>query len=262
MTAKETAKDLYTKLKAVFDGTPPAPQAAPPSTTAPAPTSAPAPTVYTLVDGTQIAIAQAGATPAPGDVVTIAGSPAPAGVLTLSDGTAITVDGTGTITSCVPGVPAMAATPAPAAAAPAPVVPVTQSAMNEHTEKFAVGDIESRVANLEIVAKGLVESEFGYQISANERLASQNQAIAIYETTLKTQTSELEAAKVTLTKYGETIKGLFELVEKLTELPVKDPVTLNGNKAEKFARVNDKEAKLDRIAAARAQALKEFRESK
>jgi len=243
-----TAKEILASIKAVFDG-PPAPQAPQPAPSAPAAPSVPAPTVYTLVDGTQIAISQAGASPAPGDTVTIAGAPAPEGVLTLADGTALTVDATGTITQCVPGVPAMAAAPA-AAPAPAPVVPVTQNAMAEHVAKFAVGDPEQRLTNLEVVCKALMESEFGYQISANERIESQNQAIAIYQTTLQDQATELAAANQKIEKYGKVIEGMFTLIEKITELPTAEPKTLTGLKKEKFDRVNEKEAKIEIIAAA------------
>ncbi len=246
----KSAKEILESIKAMFDGSP-APQAPTPATTAPAPTSSPAPTVYTLADGvTQISVQQAGATPAPGDVVT------------LADGTAITVDQTGTITQCTPGMPVASAAPAAPVAAPAPVVPVTQSAMSEIVAKFAVGDPEQRLANLEIVCKALMESEFGYQISANERIESQNQAIAIYQTTLQDQATQLEAANQKIEKYGKVIEGMFELVGKLTELPAVDPKTLTGLKKEKFDRVESKEAKLDRIAKARMIALKELKAAK
>lgn len=252
MTAKETVKELYDKVKAIFDGSP-APAAAPAAVTAPAPT------VYTLADGTQIAIAQAGATPAIGDTVTIAGVPAPEGTLTLTDGSSITVDATGTITACTPVTPAAAA-PAMAApvAAPAPVLPVTQSAMSEIVQKFAVGDPEQRLTNLEIVCKALMESEFGYQISANERIESANAAIAVYQTTLQTQTEQLEAANQKIEKYGKVIEGMFELVGKLTELPTAEPKTLTGNKKDKFENSNKKEEKLNKIA----EAMKEIRKNK
>jgi hypothetical protein len=245
-----TAKEILLKVKAAFDGLPapvaPVVAAAPPAPAAPAAPSVPAPVVYTLDDGTQIGILQAGTLPAPGDTVTIAGAPAPEGVLTLQDGSLITVDATGTVTQYTPVAPAAAAAPA----APAPALPVTQAAMTEHTTKFAVGDIESRVANLEIVAKGLVESEFGYQISCNERHESTNAAISIYETTLKNQANELEAAKVLIDKYGETIKGLFELCEKLADMPVANPRTLTEHKKEVFTAKEKAEARLEKIGAA------------
>jgi hypothetical protein len=253
MSAKETAKELLAKIKAVFDG--------PAAPAAPAAPSAPTPTVYSLADGTQIAITQAGDTPAPGDVVTIAGAPAPEGTLTLQDGSTITVDATGTITACTPVTPAAAAPAmaAPAATpAPAPVVPVTQSAMSEMIQKFAVGDPEQRVANLETVCKALMEYCFGYQIEAEKRLTTTNDAIAVYKTTLDNQTTELEAAKVSIAKYDAAIPQILELVGKIVELPVTEPKTLTGNKKEKFDRTNAKEEKLNKIAAA----MKELRKGK
>lgn len=250
MTAKEILADLKLKVKDFFDFPPAAAPAAP---AAPASTSVPAPVVYTLADGTQIAIAQAGATPAVGDTVTIAGVPAPEGVLTLTDGALITVDATGTITQYTPVAPAAAATPP--APAPQPAVPVTQAAMAEIIQKFAVGDPEQRLSNLEIVCKALMESEFGYQISANERIAATNDAIAIYETTLKNQAAAMAAQDKKLEKYSETIKGLFELVEKLVELPTAEPKTLNGHKKEIF----DKKEKAENKMGAIAEALKDIK---
>lgn len=267
-----TAKELLAKIKAAFDGVP-AP-AAPVAPAAPASPSVPAPVVYTLADGTQIGIAQAGTLPAVGDLVTIAGAPAPEGVLTLADGTLITTDATGAITQYTPVAPAAAAAPAapavPPAPAPAhvPAVPVTQAAMatvpapavkpapvtekqvSEMLSRFAVGDVEARIGNLELVAKALMQSEFGWQIMEQQRLADANAAIAIYQTTLQNQTAELEAAKASLSKHDTTIKGLFELVEKLVELPVSAPVTLTGIKKEKFEGAQAKEAALERVAAA------------
>ena len=252
---KESAKELLAKVKAIFDSPPAAAPAAP---TAPASPSVPSPIVYTLADGTQIAINQAGATPAVGDMVTIAGVPAPEGVLTLQDGTLITVDATGTITQVAGTAPAAAATP-PAApippAPPKPAVPVTQAAMAEIVQKFAVGDPEQRLTNLELVCKALMESEFGYQISANERIESTNQAIAIYQSTLANQAAEMAKQEKIIEKYGKTIEGLFQLVEKLVELPTTNPVTLNGHKKEIF----DKKQKAEDKMASIAEALKDIK---
>lgn len=115
MNAKEILAQLKKLVKKdAFDTTPAPPAAVPP--TAPADTSTGG-TVYTLQDGTQISIAQAGATPAAGDAVTIAGAPAPAGVLVLQDGSQITTDAGGIITAYA-GATAAAVTPT----APAPTV--------------------------------------------------------------------------------------------------------------------------------------------
>lgn len=246
-----TAKEIFLKVKAVFDApiVPPTPAPAPP-----APPAVPIAKTYKLQDGTEISITQAGELPAAGDTVTIGGVPAPASTYTLEDGATITVDATGTITAYAA---VMAAPPAPAPVAPpviAPAVPITQAQMEIMFAKFAIGSADERITNLETMCKALMECNYGYQI----REASEDAAVQAYKDSVALQVSSLMASsqqaideqKAINTKQQETITGLFELCEKLAEIPAADPVTLTGNKKEKFDRTEKREQKYETIAAA------------
>lgn len=258
-----TLKERFLKIKAAFDGIPPAAPAQPPAAAAPpAAPATPSAKTYKLQDGvTEISISQAGELPAAGDMVTIGGAPAPANTYTLADGATITVDATGMITTYT----AAAAPPAPPAPAPAPPQPVTLSQMTlEQVQamyaKFATGSPEERLAGLEVMVKALMECNFGWKI----REGNENTAIEVYKDTIAStptvtieQMSSVfakaekadEQAKV-IARHEETIKGLFELVEKLVELPGADPVTLTGQKKENFERAEKRERKYESIAAA------------
>jgi hypothetical protein len=94
------------------------------------------------------------------------------------------------------------------------------------------------------------------QLSVEERLAAVEEELAkikkpavptAAETQLQATSQKFEAQ---VKKHEETIKDLFGLVEKLCELPTADPVTLTGNKKDKFDRINAKEKKIEGIAAA------------
>ena len=105
-----------------------------------------------------------------------------------------------------------------------------------------------------------MECNFGWKI----REGNENTAIEVYKDTIastpsvtidqmsavfaKAEKAE-EQAKV-IARHEETIKGLFELVEKLVELPGVDPVTLTSSKKEKFERSLKKENAVLGIAAA------------
>jgi hypothetical protein len=56
------------------------------------------------------------------------------------------------------------------------------------------------------------------------------------------------AIPLAMAKQDEVIKGLFELVEKIAELPTAEPKTLVGNKKDQFERMNKKEQALNAIA--------------
>ncbi len=129
--------------------------------------------------------------------------------------------------------------------------------MSEMVNKFANGSDEERLVNLEAVCKALMQSEFGWQILEQQRLADTNNAIAIYNTTLKMHSDKVEAAEARLTKQDEVIKALFDLVEEMSNMPSAEPKTLTGNKKDQFDRTNKKEAKMEKIAAAVAQMKKE-----
>lgn len=253
-------KELLKKIKAAFLGeiiTPPAPPV-PPTPTA---------KLYKLQDGTEISITQAGDVPATGDTVMIGGVPAPANTYTLDNGAVIVVDATGVITTYT----AMAAAPPPPPPAPpAPPQPVTLSAeepkplTKEEIQalyaKFANGTLEERIGNLETMVKALMESSFGWEIrKGQEQVAIQTykDSLANMQTTVETATGQMQSAftKVEeqaqlITKHEETIKGLFELVEQLVELPTADPVTLTGRQKEKFDKQSARDEKLQRIAEA------------
>jgi hypothetical protein len=260
-----TLKERFLKIKAAFDGTPPSPAPAPVPTPAPAAMAA---KVYKTKEGVEISIAQAGELPATGDMVTIAGAPATEGTLLLEDGSTITVDATGAIT-------VYTAAPAPAPAAPpAPPQPVTLTAQADPLTaesvaamyaKFATGTPEERLANLEVMVKSLMESNYGWKI----REGNENQAIQVYKDTIAPAAAAPvvsieqmnsafakadEQAKV-IARHEETIKGTLDLVEQLVELPTADPATLTGHKKEKFERQNDKEARIQKMADA-VQAMK------
>lgn len=249
-----TAKEILLKIKTAFD-TP----VVPPVPAAPAAPVASAKT-YKLQDGTEISITQAGETPAAGDSVMIGGVPAPANTYTLEGGATIVVDATGMITLYTPV--AMAAPPAPAPAPTPPAQPVTLSAEQfaAWVAKFATGSTEERMVNLETMVKALMECNFGYEI----RKGQEAQAIEAYKESLSPLQTSLEAATANLqnafekaeaqqaiiTKHEETIKGLFELVEKLVEMPTADPMTLTEGQKAKFEKQNARDERLKKIAEA------------
>lgn len=51
-----------------------------------------------------------------------------------------------------------------------------------------------------------------------------------------------------ITRHEETIKGLFELVEKLVEMPTADPVTLTGPRKERFEKEKVKDERMKKMA--------------
>lgn len=245
-----TAKEIFAKIKDAFNA----------PIVAAAPTVPPAPTVkpYKLQDGTEISITQASETPAAGDMVSINGLAAAEGLYTLEDGSTITVDGTGMIVAYTPAV-TLAAPPTPAPAVPvpppAPAQPVTLSAeeVKAMYEKFATGSTEERMSNLETMVKALMECSFGYEIRKGieqEAVQAYKDSVALQVSSLMASSEKVEAQEKIIAKHEETIKGLFELVEKLVELPTADPVTLTGNKKALFEKMNAKEERMTRIADA------------
>src|ERR1051325_2752781 len=243
-------KQLLKDIKAKFNGeilTPPAPPAPP----------TPSAKSYKLQDGTEITITQAGDVPAAGDTVMIGGVPAPANTYTLDNGAVIVVDANGAITTYT----AMAAPPPPPAphAPPAPAQPVTLSAeeFQAMVAKFATGSTEERIANLEIMTKALMECNFGYDIRKGQEaqaIEAYKESLAPLQTSLEAATAKFETAnkivetqQQTILKHEETIKGLFDLVENLVELPTADPVTLTGRHKEKFDKQSARDERLAKI---------------
>lgn len=252
-----TAKEILLKIKAAFEGPMPAPAPA-------APAPVPVAKTYTLTDGTVLSINQAGEIPAIGDMVTVGGVPAPANTYTLPDGATIVVDATGLITAYTA---AMAAPPAPAPA-PAPTQPITLSAeaVAAMYARFATGSAEDRLSNLEVMMKAIMECNFGYEIrkgqeaaaieAYKESLSTMQTTVDGYKAEMQSSFEKAEAQQAVITKHEETIKGLFELVEKLVELPTADPVTLTGGKKEKFENQNKREERISKMAEA-VKAMKE-----
>lgn len=220
---------------------------------APTPMPAPAPVVqattdYTLKDGTAVTIDKVEV----GGVVLIAGIPAPAGDHELSDGTKITVGEGGLITAVTA---AMAAPPTETKTPEALI-----QAIKETVEKFAAGTPEERLSNLEVVAKALMDYSFGYEIRKSEEEAQRSAAIAVYKTGLTTTTEtvqqniaasqaafetfktemtgqfttqktelelKLSEANIIIEAQKKQISGLFELVEKIADLPTAEPIDEN-----------------------------------
>jgi hypothetical protein len=259
-----TAKELLLKVKALFDA--PAAPTVPVDTTAPADiTVAGTATPFKLQDGTDIMITigdpAVSSAPDAGDTVTIAGVPAPAADYVLADGTTFTTDATGAITVIAPPA-AVTQTPeqmeaeaarVAALAVPAAPVVLTAEAVQAMYAKFATGTPEDRIGNLEIMVKALMDCNFGYEIRKGQDAA----AIAVYRESLAptaaavtAQATQMEAATQKIEKQDLIIAGLFELAEKLVEMPSAEPKTLTGNKKDQFDKMKAKEAKLESIAAA------------
>jgi hypothetical protein len=164
--------------------------------------------VYKLKDGTEIMIAQIGDSLAIGDMVTASGVLPTAGEMELEDGSIIVVDATGAITEIKPAEPVTT----DLSDVPAPTV-------------------EERIASLENKISQLVQP---VGMATEVQLQAESQKIT-------------DQAKE-IAKHEETIKGLFELVEQLLEVPTADPETLTGNKKERFERENKREERLNKIA--------------
>ena len=229
MTVKETAKDILTRIKAVFD----APAVAP-GDVAPADTSAPGATqVLKTQDGTEITITlkdpATNPQPSVGDAVTIAGAPAPEGVLTLEDGTTITVDATGAIAQLVgPAQAAPVDSAKPPAVPAAPAVPAVPAA----------NSLEQRIAAIE-------EALTKMNGPKTTTLASQDD--------LKKITDDYEAR---IKKSEDTLKGMFELIDLLVKEPSVEPKTLNPAKKERFDKMNAMDEKFRKMADAFKEAKK------
>jgi hypothetical protein len=251
MDVKQFLKDI----RARFNGevTPPVPP-----TPAPAVLATPTAKTYKLQDGTEISINQAGDVPAAGDMVMIGGVPAPANTYTLDNGAVIVVDATGVITSYT----AMAAPPPPPPAPAAPAQPVTLSAEEfaAMVAKFAIGSTEERMGNLEIMVKALMDCNFGYEIRKGQEasaIEAYKESLAPLQTSLESASNKLQSAyeklesqQTIIGKHEETIKGLFELVEQLVEMPSADPVALTGAKKEKFEKMTARDERLQKMADA------------
>lgn len=214
MDVKKILADIK---KVAFDVVPgtiapaiPTAQAAPVAPAAPAA----APVSYTLLDGTVINIAQAGQVPAVGDTVTIGDVPAPAGILTMEDGSTITTDMNGVITEVG------AADPATQDLSQAPIVPT----MDER-----IAALEAKINQLSQPAKmAAVKKE---EVKVIEVVAEAAKEVAVISKT------EFEAANEKLTARFDSLLGL---VEKFISGPSAQPATLTGAKKARFERDAEK----------------------
>lgn len=241
-----TAKEVLQKVKSIFNETPVV-AAAP--VVPPAP-PAPVGTTYKLADGTEISIVQAGELPAPGDVVSVGGVPAPAGELVLEDGSTVVVGEAGVISEVKPVEPVTQDIPVAQSNTPVLLNAETVQAMYA---KFATGTPEERIANLELMVKALMECNFGYQIrqgQENEAIQAYKDSLATTQATVAQQATQLQASTEKIEKQDKVIEGLFELAEKLAETPTAEPKTLTGNKKGQFERTIAKEKKIEGIASA------------
>lgn len=152
-----------------------------------------------------------------------------------------------------PVAPAAAAKP-PAAPLPAPATAqmavMTPETVASFFTAFATGTPEDRIANLELVAKALMEYNFGWQIREAQQKATADQAINIYKTDLVNAQAELANAKTVMAKQDEKLKGLFEIVEQIVVIPSADPKTLNPAKQERFDKTQAREQRLIDISEA------------
>lgn len=222
----------------------------------PAAAAAPAAKVYKTTDGREISTDKLEV----GGMATIAGTAAPAASYTLEDGTVLTTDATGMITSVIPVTPAAAAAP-PAApppipvAAPAPAFSAdlpddlkTIEGIKARYEKFAVGTPEERIGNLELVAKALIEYNFGWELRRAKEEADKTAALKIYNDSLATMQGQVESQMATM-------KEMYALMEQIVGLPTQDPP--EQKKKFSFSNVEAKNKSLEKYQAAARQIAEE-----
>ncbi|MFT3679429.1 MAG: hypothetical protein QM791_04100 [Ferruginibacter sp.] len=233
------AKEILDAIKAKFNESAPAATAAPTTT----------PTTYkTKDDGKEISIAQAGETPAVGDVVTIDSAPAAAGDLTLEDGTVLTIGDEGAITVIVEPMPVTQPDLS------TDKLPNTPEALRAMYAAFATGTPDERIANLELVCKAMMEYCFGWQIQEAETKQNRDAAINVYKTGMEAALKKNEAFEAKFKKQDEMLKGLLDLVEEMATVPQVAPKTLPENKREVFEAKKDE--KIKKVAAS-IKAMKE-----
>lgn len=149
---------------------------------------------------------------------------------------------------------APAASPAPAAPvaqAAAPALPnfSTQESMKAELEKFKgkfANGGSPTLSDLAIMVQALFENVFGYQIAqvtAAEAIASYKDSFAAQDKVIREQNEKLQ-------KQETILKGIFEIVEQIAELPAGSPVE-TPKKASVFHRqpLEDKEKRMISINA-------------
>lgn len=198
--------------------------------------------VLSTVDGVQVSVDKLEV----GGIATINGMPAAANTYAFTDGSSITTDASGVITSVIPAAapaaqatdPAPAANPAPqsqpVATNPAPVSQQmskfvftdehkTSDGMDKLFAQFATGTPEERIANLETVAKALMEYSFGWEIRQAKEKSERDAAIKIYTEQLAPLQAQMSAQKKTIEDQQKVMSDLAELVSEFVEEPVSNP---------------------------------------
>lgn len=185
-----------------------------------------------LKDGTALSISALEV----GGTVMLAEALAAAGDYELEDGRVLTVGAEGKILSIKEAEIDMAKQATDAAA------------------KFAVGTPEERLANLEIVAKALMQNCFGWRINEEEVKAATEAAIAVYKNGFSSQEDKVSKLEAKLSKQDEMITQLLDLCEQLAGEPGEEPPVVK----KKFSHIGakDKGSRLGKYA----QALEKMKE--
>lgn len=223
-------KEMVANLKKqFFDGVPAPiiPAVAPAPVVAPVVTPQALNTEYTLKDGTICTIDKLEI----GGVALIAGVPAPSGEHELSDGTKFTVGEGGVITEVVPIVP-LVQDVAPVAKTPEQLIQAI---------KDTVLNFETLLAN----QKTEMESKLAEANTAFEEFKNGTSTqVAAQKSALELQITE---ANKVIAAQDKQIKGLFELVEKIADLPTALPV--DDNRTSFSAdKLNKKQARITSLA--------------
>ena len=206
-----TAKEILLKVKALFD-VPVAPAIPVAPVVAAAPVVAPVgtPTPFKLQDGTEIMIV----------------IDDPAVSATPDTGDAVTIAG-----------------------APAPAADYTL----EDGSVITVDDMGTIVSVVTPVVDP-VAAPSDMSVLLEQRIAALEEEVTKLREPITTMNADTTAAfskqENEITKQGEIIKGLFELVEELIKEPSTEPKTLTGAQKEKFDKVAAKEKKFEAYAKA------------
>lgn len=187
---------------------------------------------YTLADGKKIYITEL---KEGGIVSTMAAdgsqTPVPAGDYALADNTVVTVGESG----------AISAVKSPEQEAP-PTAEQSAETMRAAIQKFATGTPEERLANLETVAKALMNYPFGWEMRRTEEEQSRNAAITAYQTMSsqeKDNAKELKMLRAAFKAQQETIKEMAEIIQEVATAPGAEPVD-EENKKSHFAEQREK----------------------
>lgn len=122
------------------------------------------------------------------------------------------------------------------------------SSIDDKDGKGAGTPIEDDKAPVTVIVPPAAAATLEQRVAAiEEEMAKQK--VPVIPTGMATEV-ELKAASQKVDKHEQTIKDLFDLVEKLCEVPTADPKTLTGNKKDQFEKSNTREKKLESIAAA------------